>query len=285
MGLYLGIDGGGTGCRALLADESGRRLGHGRAGAANINSDCDGAIVSILAATTQAVNEYFAETGCTACLDDVTAVLGLAGANVSEPLEKALSQLPFGRVEIVSDGLTATRGALGLADGIVAAIGTGSVFSLQRQGVFRQIGGRGFMLGDEGSGAVLGRELLADALRADDGVISMTPLLAEVLEEWGGSEAVIRRSFKASPGEYATLAPRIAVSADPAAIAVKMRAWDMVRGMIAALQPKDFPLPVVFIGGLGPLYGQLAQSLWETKPALGTALDGAVALAFELGRR
>ena len=37
MSLFLGIDGGGTGCRAVLADAQGRQLGLGAAGPANIS--------------------------------------------------------------------------------------------------------------------------------------------------------------------------------------------------------------------------------------------------------
>ena len=39
MALFLGIDGGGTGCRAAVADASGRILGTGVAGPANLTSD------------------------------------------------------------------------------------------------------------------------------------------------------------------------------------------------------------------------------------------------------
>ena len=43
MALFLGIDGGGTGCRAAVCDGAGRILGEGRGGPSNIASDPDGA--------------------------------------------------------------------------------------------------------------------------------------------------------------------------------------------------------------------------------------------------
>ena len=79
MTLYLGVDGGGTGCRAAVADGSGRVLGQGAGGPANIWTDPDGALASILAAARQAL-EAAAPRADPA---DVVAGLGLAGANVS----------------------------------------------------------------------------------------------------------------------------------------------------------------------------------------------------------
>ncbi|MBX8828293.1 N-acetylglucosamine kinase, partial [Ochrobactrum sp. SFR4] len=51
----LGIDGGGTGCRAAIADTSGKVLGTGQAGPADIMTDMDTSVVNILAATDAAL--------------------------------------------------------------------------------------------------------------------------------------------------------------------------------------------------------------------------------------
>ncbi|MDE3240946.1 MAG: ATPase, partial [Paracoccaceae bacterium] len=58
MQLFLGIDGGGTGCRAAVADARGRILGRGKAGPANIVTDPDGARANILAATVAALGSH-----------------------------------------------------------------------------------------------------------------------------------------------------------------------------------------------------------------------------------
>ena len=57
MRLYLGIDGGGTGCRAALADADGRVIGRGEAAAANIWTDPEGALGNILDAARAAMAE------------------------------------------------------------------------------------------------------------------------------------------------------------------------------------------------------------------------------------
>jgi glucosamine kinase len=277
MTLFLGVDGGGTGCRAAVADGSGRVLGEGRAGPANIASDIGVARDNILLAAREALT---IATGSDADLADLTAGLALAGANAAGAAKALGAALPFLRLRIETDALGAVKGALGARDGIVAALGTGSVFASQRTGVIRQIGGWGLVLGDEGSGARLGRSLLAAALGAVDGFRPMTPFLHRILDEHGGKEGVIAFSMAARPADFAELAPAILGSDDPVAEEMVAGAVKDVAASIAVLQG-DAALPVTFIGGLGPAYAARLAGRWEIAPALGSALDGALMLARE----
>ena len=274
MAFFLGIDGGGSGCRAAVADADGRIVGQGRGGPANINTDVEGAAVSILAATAQALE------GTGADPRDLIATLGLAGGTITAATERLAQLLPFARMQIANDGVTAARGALGTQDGILAAMGTGSVFAVQRGGDLRQVGGRGFLMGDEGSGAVLGRALLSLAMRAEDGFADMTPLLQQLLEEFGGIEGIIRFGNGASPADFARLAPRIVAGEDPAARQVFDAAVAEVRHILAVLQA-DAPLPVIFVGGLGPAYAARLMD-WPQRPALGSGVDGALLMARQM---
>ncbi|MDP5308187.1 BadF/BadG/BcrA/BcrD ATPase family protein [Paracoccus spongiarum] len=278
MVLYLGIDGGGTGCRAALADRNGQVLGLGTGGPANINTDVEAAAGNIVAAATQAL----AASGSGAGPADLVAVLGLAGGTMRAATDRLAAILPFARIRIVNDGITAARGALGSDDGILAAMGTGSVFAVQRGGELRQVGGRGFLMGDEGSGAVLGRSLLSQAMRAADGFHPMSPLLAVILEEFGGTEGIIGFGNTARPADFARLAPRIVASDDPAARAILDAAVAGLRAAIATLQDGD-SLPVVFTGGLGPHYAARLAGDWPQRPARGSSVDGALAMAMETG--
>lgn len=275
MSLFLGIDGGGTGCRAVLADAQGRILGRGAAGPANISVQTEIPFANILAAARAALDQ--AGHGD---LDKLTAVLGLAGANVTAQARELQALLPFHRTRIVTDAVISATGALGGDDGIVAAMGTGSVFAVRAGGETRQYGGRGFMLGDEGSGAVLGRALLTEALRAEDGFAAMTPLLRSVLDDLGGIEGVISFGFRARPVEFGAFAPRIVTGDDPAAARIFDAAVTQVREMIEVLQ-QGRGLPVVFLGGLGAHYAQRLAGLWDIRPARGTGLDGALLLALQ----
>jgi glucosamine kinase len=220
-------------------------------------------------------------TGSDAGMAGLTAGLGLAGANAAGAAGALRAGLPFARLRIETDAIAAVKGALGGRDGIVAAIGTGSVFASQRAGVIRQIGGWGLVLGDEGSGARLGRSLLAAALGAVDGFWPMTPLLRATLDEHGGSEGVIAFSLAARPADFAALAPGILCSDDPAARDLMARAVEDVAASVAVLQ-RDAPLPVTFIGGLGAAYAERLAGRWEIVPAVGSALDGALMLAREV---
>lgn len=275
--LYLGIDGGGTGCRAALADAQGRILGRGQGGPANINSDPQGAMASILAAAGAAM----AQAGIRAGSDDVAAVLGLAGGGMEQAARAVQARLPFARCLVVNDAVTGARGALGPDEGILVAVGTGSVLAVQRGGALRQYGGRGFLLGDEGSGAVLGRTLLARALRAADGFEADTPLLATLRAELGGIEGVIAFATAASPAGFAALAPRLAGTDDPAARAIRDAAVAQMSAAIAVLQAGQ-RLPVTCIGGLGPFYAAALAPDWPVRPPRGTGVDGALAMAREM---
>ncbi|WP_136683240.1 BadF/BadG/BcrA/BcrD ATPase family protein [Falsirhodobacter xinxiangensis] len=267
MALYLGIDGGGSGCRAILSDGV-RILGCGTGGPANIASDPAGAVSAILHAMVEA-----GVTGAPAT------VMGLAGANVPGAADRLLAALPF-PCRIVSDAITAARGALGAADGVVAAIGTGSVFAVQRNGVLRQSGGWGFGLGDEAGGAWLGRRLLQRALAASEGWADTTPLLREVTAAHDGPGGIVRFGVTARAPDYAALAPRIVGSNDHAALAILAEAEAEIAAAIDHLRQGE-DMPVVFLGGLGPHFAARMAGRWDVRAPLGSSLDGALALAQE----
>ena len=70
------------------------------------------------------------------------------------------------RVDVQSDMLGAARGLLQHEQGIACILGTGSNSALYNgNGIVRQVPALGFILGDEGSGAVLGRQLVSDILK------------------------------------------------------------------------------------------------------------------------
>lgn len=274
MSFYLGIDGGGSTCRARVVDATGRVIGTGQAGPANITSDRQGSLAAILAAAGAALGDV--------PFGAVTAVLGLAGANDRAAAAELEQVLPFRRTRIVTDGHIAVAGALGDRDGIVAVLGTGSVFVVQRGGVQREIGGKGLILGDEASGAWIGRSLLSAALRADDGFEPLTPLLQAVLAQNGGVAGIIAFAKAATPADFAALAPLVTGSPDPAALSIMDQGTCHILQAIALLQGHD-RLPVVCLGGLAPAYAARISAHWPLVQPLGTGLDGALALAQAMG--
>ena len=64
----MGIDGGGTGCRAVLADVAGRVIGRADGGPANVMSDRDEAVRTILGVTQAALADMATEVDAAALL-------------------------------------------------------------------------------------------------------------------------------------------------------------------------------------------------------------------------
>jgi len=281
VSLVVGIDGGGTGCRAALADLSGRVLGRGSGGPANIRTDLEGARRNMMDAVAQAFTAAGLEPALIASAD---AVLGLAGSNVGDYATRLMSMLPFRRSVIESDAFIALEGALGPHDGAIAALGTGSVYLGRIDGRLQRIGGWGFMVGDLGSGARIGRDLLQEALLVHDGVHRGSPMTRIVLERFGGDpREVVEFTAAAQPADYGGLAPLVfdhAERGDAVAQKLVARAVADVEETLDAFGLKS-PQRLCLLGGLAGRYAPLlgARHRARLEPPLGDALGGAVAIA------
>lgn len=76
------------------------------------------------------------------------------------------TSFPYSKVHIHSDLLAAAHSACGHEAGIVCILGTGSNSCFyDGESIVKNIPSLGFILGDEGSGAMLGRMLVADILK------------------------------------------------------------------------------------------------------------------------
>jgi glucosamine kinase len=203
---YLGIDGGGTRCRARIEDESGRLLGEASSGPATTRVGLDKAWRSIMEATEAAA----ARAGLTReDFGRMHAGIGLAGLG-RRGAEAALKDLahPFASVVFISDGLAACLGAHGGADGAIVVAGTGSVGVGLIEGREIRVAGYGFPVSDEGSGADIGLQAVRLALRAADGRAELTPLLSEVLDAFDQDPyQAVAWSEEARATDYAALAP------------------------------------------------------------------------------
>lgn len=279
----VGIDGGGTRCRAAVADPAGRILGRGISGAANILTDPETALLHIRLATEAA----FEAAGLSADrMSKATAVLGLAGNNVADAVSFIAARLPFAGAEIVSDVLIALQGALGDRDGAVASLGTGTVYSIRQQGDISMLGGHGFKVGDLGSGARLGQGLLQEALLAHDGIRPSSPLTEAVLADFGHSpEAVIAFAHTAHPADYGRYAPRVfsaAADGDPLGVELVRHAAQRIDQTLDAIVARGVRT-LCLVGGLAPMYRpwlDVRPGIEIVEPAA-DALTGAVALAVQ----
>lgn len=281
MDLVLGIDGGGTSCKAALACADGTVLARARSGAANIRTDLTGARASIVDAASQA----FRAAGLDPDLISATpAVLGLAGSNVGTYRQQLEAVLPFPRTRVETDAEIALEGAIGSGDGAIAVLGTGTAYMVRRGGVARPVGGWGFLIGDQGSGARIGRDLLEQTLLAHDGIRRPSPLSDEILGVFRGKpEHVVEFTTHATPGDFGGFAPKVfeyAERGDAVATFIIDRAVTDVEAALEVLGLGEDE-PLCLLGGLAGRYAPRLSSRYRAllKPPAGDALAGAVAMA------
>jgi glucosamine kinase len=231
---YLGIDGGGTRCRARIEDETGSILGEASSGPATTRIGVERAWRSIMEATDAAAGR----AGLThADLARMRAGIGLAGLG-RRGAETALKKIvhPFASVTFISDGLAACLGAHGGADGAIVVAGTGSVAIGLIGGHEVRLGGYGFPVSDEGSGADIGLQVVRMALRAADGRAELTPLLSEVLGAFDSDPyQAVAWSEEARPTDYAAFAPMVlrhAEQGDPVGRRIVERAADAIGDLL-----------------------------------------------------
>jgi glucosamine kinase len=122
--IFIGIDGGGTKCRARLRDGQGRLLGQGTGGSANIRLDAELVWDSLLTACREAL----AQAGLfESDLARAHVGLGLAGAGQRRAVSRIFTRPnPFRAMAIKTDAHIAWLGAFGGRDGAIVIIGTGS---------------------------------------------------------------------------------------------------------------------------------------------------------------
>ena len=175
--LLFGVDGGGTKCRARLADARGNVLGEGIAGPANIRFGVEQAFVEIF----RAFEQCLGHAGLTSKDRRVIACLALAGFGALTQSDAAQTYPhSFFRMVCTSDARAACVGAHGGEDGAIIIAGTGSVGWALIDGCDYRVGGWGFPVSDEGSGAWLGCEAVRRVLWAHDGLIPWTDFLRSV---------------------------------------------------------------------------------------------------------
>lgn len=278
--VVVAVDGGGTGCRAAVGTVARGIIAQAVGNSANVATAFDAALKNITDAVAEALER--AGLGDTP-LDQITAHVGVAGANSKAAMAQVAAALPYGRCAATADRETAVTGALGEADGFVLALGTGPIIACQQGGAIRHVAGWGFKLSDQAAGAWLGRRLLEEVLLAQDGMRPHSDLTRATLADHGGLHGVVAFGADAAPGGYAKLARQIVPAAeagDAVAVALMQEgAGFLQRGLDALGYAEGDTLSLA--GGLGPQYAHwLAPGYTRAlMPPRGTALDGAFALA------
>ena len=280
--LFIGIDGGGSGCRARIADATGHVLGQGTAAPAAVRLGIDHALAAVHeAARAAAANAgLFAET-----LAGMQAVAGLAGIGRKGVLEDLNARPhPFRDIRYVNDATIACVGAHEGRDGGIVIVGTGSVGLAVLGGREKRVGGYGFPMSDEGSGADLGLRAIRLALRAHDGRIRKTSLTRNIMALFHHDPfEAVSWADKATATDYAKLAPLILDHAE-AGDHVGRHVLKYAAQEIDALARRLVSFGAERIALLGGVAPRITKFLAEDVrahlvPSIGDALDGALLLA------
>ncbi|MBZ9709763.1 N-acetylglucosamine kinase [Mesorhizobium sp. B3-2-1] len=284
MKFVLGIDGGGTSCRAALATADGVVVGRAKSGAANIRTDLTGARSNIVDAARQA---FIAAGQDPDLIPQTPAILGLAGANVGTYRQQLEAILPFSTSRVETDAEIALEGAVGSGDGAMAILGTGTAYMARKNGKSRAIGGWGFQVGDQGSGARIGRDLLEQTLLAHDGVRQASPLTDSMMAVFRNNpEDVVEFTTNAKPGDFGGFAPKVFEHAQKGDIVANWILDRAVADVEASLGALDLAAgaPLCLLGGLAPLYAPRLSARYRAllKEPLDDALGGAVQMAARL---
>ncbi|TDQ64323.1 glucosamine kinase [Maritalea mobilis] len=281
--LFLGIDGGGTNCRARLTDADLNVLAQVRGGPANTTiGDGSQAYNSII----EVSHKAFEEAGLgQSDMARTIACLGLAGAHLeSSRRDFAARDYPFAKTLVHNDVETAREGAHLGEDGAVLIVGTGSAGLAKVKGEYFPVGGWGYHISDTASGAILGRALARRSIEVLDGLSEGSPLTSAVIEHLGGSQnSLMAWSFKAWPKDFASLAPFVVEyfeKNDPIALELMQFEFDQIEQFINWFKARGAQ-KLAIVGGLGErLIPILAERFGDyVQAAKSDAQNGALLMA------
>ena len=222
MAYYLGIDGGGTKTRCVLADET-MVLATAMYGGSNI----------VRLGETQAretLHTAVRQVCATANLSpaQISAVcIGAAGADrpeivakiraiLVELISETAPETALPKIEVVGDMTIALEAACGAGPGVIAIAGTGSIaYGRDATGHTARAGGWGFAVSDEGSGHWIGRRAISAILSAHDQGLE-TALSAMVLQAWklNTLDELVQQANSTPPPDFPRLFPIVLRAAD-----------------------------------------------------------------------
>lgn len=205
---FIGVDGGGSRTRVLVADSEGVALS---AAAGDGSAMRPGQAARSAEVINRVVREALAAVEGPPVRALCVGVAGVGRTEERDALALALERLEIADdVLVVPDYEVALEDAFGDAPGILMAAGTGSIgCGRGPTGVLARCGGWGPVCGDEGSGAWIGRRALGVVTASHDGREPETSLTAPVLAVAGATDLrdLVAWAASAPPADLARLAP------------------------------------------------------------------------------
>jgi N-acetylglucosamine kinase-like BadF-type ATPase len=171
MKYFIGIDGGGTKTDCIITDDNNNQFFSLKGGPLNLLTTSPSESSKTIM---QLINSCLSKLNITAAdLDSIG--IGAAGAGRIEESVKLESNLKVLlprsiNVKVTSDAEAALEGAFNGKPGCILISGTGSIIlGKDQNGFIHRCGGFGKILGDEGSGYMLGKKGLISAAKKFDG--------------------------------------------------------------------------------------------------------------------
>ncbi len=255
MTLFIGIDGGGSHCRALLKDSKGTVLGEGLGGPANPVSGVIKTQRSVLDACYQALdNAGLSRDTIAKCY----AGAGLAGLHLPA-MHSAMEEWahPFKRLFLTTDLHAAVMGAHQGRDGAVLILGTGFSAMAVKGSEQLCIGGMGFPINAAGSGSWLGLEAVKAVLLAED-KLGPDTMLSDLLLSDTSLLALANKTVNGDAytfGQYAPLVFKAAQQGDHVATHLLDEATTLAENVILKMVAFGAPKTV--------LIGSVANALFS----------------------
>ncbi len=156
----IGVDGGNTKTDYLLYDTEGNFVDGIRSGTCSHEAPSVGSFEGAYLVMKSKIEELLSRNNLT-IKDVVSGAFGLAGVDApfqKKALEDAVEKIGFKEYQVVNDGFLGIKAASPTGTGACSINGTGTVnVGIDEDGKWMQVGGIGYVAGDEGGGSFLSR--------------------------------------------------------------------------------------------------------------------------------
>jgi N-acetylglucosamine kinase-like BadF-type ATPase len=200
--------------------------------------------------------------------------MGITGVMHDGSIEKEIDGVFNCQATVVSDIELAYRANFLAGEGILLYAGTGSVtYAIDQSGQVHQIGGWGYLLGDEGAGYWIGKEAIRLALfqleskkTILEGSLSHQVLNAMQAHDWETVKTFVYAKDRSEIAALSRIVDFAATSGDADAVSILNKAAAHLAELVDRIDKNLVrkSLPVIFTGGISAsksLYSELEKFL------------------------
>jgi glucosamine kinase len=260
----IGIDGGGTKCEGGLFTSNGELLATTITGPANFFSDFSGGIKAIEEASNSLLNSVNQQHNLSIGKQDCILSLGCAGGGIESAHESFKDwSHEYAHTLLSNDVEVSCLAANNAQPCALFVIGTGSCLAVRNaHGQTKQLGGHGFLLGDIGSGAWLGRNAVSWYLQSIETAATDSALHIALETTLGNNTSnIVQQYGQAKADKFGELVPLLL---DIRHASFTVQNWLQEGALYAAnLLKNHVPsnVPIFVSGGLSAAYKAQIESV------------------------